>query len=590
MVFRIGPRTTLAFSAVLIEGMMERFARFLAVCLLLAACSTGTVPTSVPTTTPAAAQSATPGASTTTAPTATGTSTATPQVTVAPTDTPSPSGSPVTITGATAISVGWYHVCVLVGGGAKCWGHNGAGQLGDGLDVPLPDCIPECDTDILPGATVPLPQSLTGLQGDATSISAGGYHTCAVTTGQGAVCWGYNFDGQLGDGTEPCADCEGGFGGPFVSNPLEVVGLRSGVDAIAAADSFSCALTSTGGVQCWGRNNSGELGDGTTTDSPTPVAVSGMSSGVAAFASGSYDTCVLTNSGGAKCWGVSGFGQLGDGTTDSSSTPVDVTGLASGVTAIATGEYHTCAVDAAGGIKCWGTNYDGELGDGSTTDSSVPVGVEGLDGRQVAVAAGTSYSCALSAVGAVKCWGANYYHQLGDGTSDSSSTPVDVPGLPSDVIAIDAGRDSTCALTATGRVWCWGDNAFGQLGDGTTLERPFSVEALLSGTASAEPQAVTQAFYDWYLAATNSGDRDLHGRADLTPEFIDSYYVLGFPYDPVLCGQDVPEWASAREATIDGDTATLIVTESWSEPGTGVPVDLVLSVSGWQISAIDCLG
>ncbi len=131
------------------------------------------------------------------------------------------------------------------------------------------------------------------------------------------------------------------------------------IAAIAAGASHTCALTTGGGVKCWGNNASGQLGDGTTTGRSTPVDVVWLSNGVAAIAAGESHTCALTAGGGVKCWGSNGFGQLGDGTTTNRTTPVDVFGLGSGVTAIAAGYYHTCALTTGGGVKCWGYNENG---------------------------------------------------------------------------------------------------------------------------------------------------------------------------------------------------------------------------------------
>lgn len=205
-----------------------------------------------------------------------------------------------------------------------------------------------------------------------------------------------------------------------------------------------------GGVRCWGSNDSGQLGDGTTADTSTPVDVSGLGNSVRAIAAGGAHTCALMAEGGVKCWGANSAGQLGSGIDSNSSVPVDVSGLEGGVTALAAGGAHTCAVGSGGGVKCWGSNAYAQLGTGTTTDARIPMGVSDLDGWVSAVVAGDLHSCALMTDGGVKCWGYAGSGGLGVGV------PADVPGLTSGVRAISASYAQTCALTIGGAVKCWG--------------------------------------------------------------------------------------------------------------------------------------
>lgn len=342
-------------------------------------------------------------------------------------------------TGAIALSTGQEHTCALTpAGGVKCWGGNHEGQLGD-------DTLRRKRT-----AT-----AVIGLASEITSVKTGESHSCALTSAGGVLCWGKNFSGQLGDGTST----------PRYT-PVPVSGLGSGVVALALGRAHSCALTTSGGIKCWGGNYSGELGDGSTTTRTTPVDVSGFTAGAAAIAAGHDFTCAVTTTGAVKCWGSNSGNQLGIGLGLGSTTPVDVVGLSSGMLSVTAGESHACALGSTGGVKCWGTDTDGQLGDGAPSYSPTAVDVIGLSEGVAAISAGRWNTCALTTTGAMKCWGGNRRGQLGDGTKTDKNAPVDVAGLSSGVTAMATGDDHTCALVDSGRVLCWGYNAEGQLGDG----------------------------------------------------------------------------------------------------------------------------
>jgi alpha-tubulin suppressor-like RCC1 family protein len=292
----------------------------------------------------------------------------------------------------------------------------------------------------------------------AVDLSAGERHTCIVSSRGGVHCWGNNENGQLGNGTMVTSNI-----------PVEVKGLQDAV-SVKAGWKHSCALTSGGGVKCWGYNRNGELGNGKTTDSSVPVDVAGLSSGVAAIGMGDDHTCAVTAAGGVKCWGYNDFGQLGDGTKTSRSIPVDVKGLSGKAAAAAGGWGHTCILTASGGIRCWGNNKYGQLGDGSAEIRTVPVAVDGMTQGAGKVAAGWNHTCAVMGNGELRCWGWNYYGQLGDATQATQTRPVNVRRMMEDAADVASGWAHTCALTAGGGVKCWGWNKFGQLGDGTNLD------------------------------------------------------------------------------------------------------------------------
>jgi alpha-tubulin suppressor-like RCC1 family protein len=328
----------------------------------------------------------------------------------------------------------------------------------------------EVDSEVQPEPEIHAAANLVNIE----AVTAGLSHTCALNSSGGVLCWGENTFGQLGTGTRSV-----GTSNPY---PRSVSGFGSGITAIAAGDTHTCALTTEGWVQCWGSNAYGQLGEGTAVSQLTPITVTGLISGVQQIAAGGSHTCALTAAGGVKCWG------------NLTMTPEDVPGLTSGVIAIAAGYMHTCAivgdVASGGGVQCWGANDTGQLGNGTTTSSSAPVAVQGLSSGVTAISAGGApvdrftsggHTCAVTTAGAVKCWGWNDEGQLGDGTTIDRLAPVNVAGLASGVQDVAAGDKHTCALTggaagSTAGVRCWGQNRYGQLGVGSTENYPTPVQ------------------------------------------------------------------------------------------------------------------
>jgi alpha-tubulin suppressor-like RCC1 family protein len=369
------------------------------------------------------------------------------------------SATPVAVAGGlsfSALSAGLWHTCGLMSAGAiYCWGFNGYGQLGNGPGGSRDACAEHWGSVRGPCSTTPV-AVVGGLSFSA--LAAGTYHTCARTSAEAAVyCWGLNSNGQLGDGQNWWA-------------PAPVVGDLS-FSALGASYDHTCGLTSSGAAYCWGNNNAGQLGDGSTATRATPVAVVGGHDFIAVVADGIHGghTCALTRAGAAYCWGDNSHGELGDGSGGGpelcpsvysygvdypcSKMPVAVAGGLS-FSALNAAYAHTCALTSAGVAYCWGYNYDGQLGDGSTTSRTTPVAVKG-GLTFTALAADFYHTCALTSTGAAYCWGRNEYGRLGDGSTTNSATPVAVAGGLT-FSSLGAGINRTCGLTKSGTAYCWG--------------------------------------------------------------------------------------------------------------------------------------
>jgi alpha-tubulin suppressor-like RCC1 family protein/uncharacterized protein YjdB len=348
------------------------------------------------------------------------------------------------------------------------------------------------------------------------SVSVGLEHTCGVTPGGAAYCWGDNYPGELGlgDGVDQ--------GVYFRATPVPVIGGFTFAD-VRAGDDFTCGITTAGVGYCWGYNYHGQLGRGysggpwptygyatpdtlaanvagvlnfatlsvgfahtcaVTTQSTaycwganvaySPVAVSGGLS-FAALSVGGAHTCGITTGGATYCWGLNYYGQLGDSTTTNHTTPVAVLGGLLFAT-VSAGASHTCGVTSNGAAYCWGGNASGQLGDSTATNRAMPVAVSG--GLSFAtLSAGANHTCGVSSTGTGYCWGNNANGQIGDGTMTFSAVPVPVAGGLA-FASVSAGGDQTCGITPGGVLYCWGSNYHGMLGDGTTVDRATPVKVL----------------------------------------------------------------------------------------------------------------
>ena len=245
-------------------------------------------------------------------------------------------------------------------------------------------------------------------------------------------------------------------------------------EQIASGGSHSCGATPAGVMYCWGHNGGGQLGIGNVDNSGEPKEGS-LPSGIRFFAptAGWYHSCALTSTGIAYCWGANSFNQLGDGSATARTTPTLVHAAGVSFVGISSGAYHSCAVTSVGDAYCWGSNGDGALGDGSSTIASTPVTVSRPSEVTFAqVSAGGGHTCALASSGSAYCWGENPYGGLGDGSTTARMAPVRV-AAPSGVTfsSISVGDEHSCGLTAAGIAYCWGRNDVGQLGDGTSTSR-----------------------------------------------------------------------------------------------------------------------
>jgi len=383
-----------------------------------------------------------------------------------------------------------------------------------------------------------------------TDIAAGSNHSLALNSTDGKVwAWGYNNEGQLGDGSTLDR-----------ITPVQVSGLTD-VSKIAAGSAHNFALKSDGTVWAWGYNYYGQFGDGTTASRITPVQVFQLS-GVSQIAAGSSHSLALKSDGTVWAFGYDSVG-LGDGITKRSSTPVQVSGLI-GVSQIAAGGSHSLALKSDGTVWAWGDNTYTQLGDDTDQDRSTPVQVSGLtDVSQIA--AGDYYSLALKSDGTVRAWGYNYYGQLGDGTTTNRSTPVQVSFL-SGVSEITAGSDHGLALKSDGTVWAWGSNRRDQLGDGAVTSKrttPFPVSGLTDisqiAAGSGHSLALKSEGTGWAWGYNSKGQL-----GDGTATQRSTPVQVIFPAPPTITGQKSLSVAEGSSLTLSVSDLTITDPDSAS--------------------------
>jgi alpha-tubulin suppressor-like RCC1 family protein len=345
-----------------------------------------------------------------------------------------------------ALALGYNHSCArMPDKTVRCWGDNGGGQLGD--SIPFDGSRP----DVLK------PQPVPGID-DAIAIASGLSHTCVVHEKGTVSCWGINSFGQLGDGTKERS-----------SKPVDVVGLTDAT-ALAGGTSFMCALRKDKTVVCWGANYSGQLGDGLKTNERLTVEPVKALSGVTSITAASDHACAVLENGDVMCWGRNVEGQLGTGDTDDSLTPVKLNAL-SGIVQVAAAARFSCALDKTGHVSCWGKNDVGQLGTGSPNASANPSpSVIPSIADATFIWTGFEHTCVARKTGKISCWGSGGNGQLGKGSvpaDASAASPVDVVGA-GPALAVWTGGTRSCSIATNGQAFCWGSNTLGQLGNGST--------------------------------------------------------------------------------------------------------------------------
>lgn len=356
-----------------------------------------------------------------------------------------------------SVAVGYYHTCAVTNEGlAYCWGINDNGQLGNNSTTNSNKPVAVNTDGALNGKTI-------------KSITVGDYNSCAIDTDNLAYCWGLNSSGQLGNNSTTSS-----------SVPVAVSMVGKAVKSISTGDNYSCAIANDGLAYCWGLGTSGQLGNNNTINMsvPTPIYMDGVLKGltIKSISTGAFSTCAIASDNLSYCWGKNNISQLGNNSNVDVFVPVRVLGPLDGtpVKEISAGEYHACALTFDNDAYCWGWNLYGQLGDGSNNSSAIPIAIKtdgALSDSTISFLKSGKYGvCAISSGSKAYCWGWGVEGQIGNNTTSNSNVPVAVTtsgalnGLM--ISSISVGDYHACALSSDHAIYCWGADAYGQLGNG----------------------------------------------------------------------------------------------------------------------------
>ncbi|HIG34196.1 MAG TPA: hypothetical protein EYQ11_04900 [Candidatus Poseidoniales archaeon] len=447
----------------------------------------------------------------------------------------------------TAIGAAYNYTCVVMdNNNMKCWGRGGSGYLGNGE---------------IADQYTPVSVNMDGITGGAAEFSgAGGHHSCLLSLNGSIYCWGEDSHGQIGHGH---------WGGSWWSpHGPTTLGGKVAITVVTGLH-HSCAIADDMSLYCWGKNDNGQVGIGDLTEeqvySPREIDLPPGRTAVSINA-GIDATCVILDNGSGMCWGLNMNGHLGDGTYNDRTSPTPITVLPANRSLVAMdiGFKHTCGILDDGLVYCWGNNTAGQFGDGTTNHSTYPRAASLPPGRTaISIDAGSHHTCAILDDSSAYCWGRNDNGQLGDGTTNNSTTPVRV-SMPSGlgVAEITAGNFHSCAVATNASVYCWGGHGQGALGLGVDVDSdvPAYVDLgigrhALMGERDNDDDGIVNLF-DPFPDGCTPGTYEANGYClDADP----GYYADGVPpYEQFPCSSGTYQPNSGQTDCIDASAGNFV--------------------------------